>query len=76
MRHLIFSSFVSDNFLCSASLPVILSLLSLWLVLFLFFAILYVEVFSMTKWNSGETRNQNYSSMPKALLMLAFMTTG
>lgn len=61
---------------CSASLPVILSLLSLWLVLFLFFSILYVEVFSMTKWNSGESRNQNYSSMPKALLMLAFMSTG
>ncbi|THG95158.1 hypothetical protein EW026_g6441 [Hermanssonia centrifuga] len=59
-----------------ASLPVIISLLSLWLVLFLFFAILYVEVFSMTKWNSGENRNQNYSTMPKALVMLAFMTTG
>ena len=59
-----------------ASLPVILSLLSLWLVLFLFFSILLVEVFSMTKWNSGETRNQNYSTMPKALVMLAFMTTG
>ncbi|EKM51356.1 uncharacterized protein PHACADRAFT_263446 [Phanerochaete carnosa HHB-10118-sp] len=59
-----------------ASLPVILSLLSLWLVLFLFFAILYVEVFSLTKWSTGETRNQNYSSMSKALLMLAFMTTG
>ncbi|KAL7278048.1 hypothetical protein ACG7TL_008012 [Trametes sanguinea] len=58
------------------SLPVILSLLSLWVILFLFFAILFVEVFSMTKWNSGETRNENYSSMSKALVMLAFMTTG
>ncbi|KAI0086810.1 Ion transport protein-domain-containing protein [Irpex rosettiformis] len=59
-----------------ASLPAILSLLSLWLVMFLFFSILYVEVFSMTKWYSAENRNQNYSSMPKALVMLAFMTTG
>ncbi|KAI0331568.1 hypothetical protein GY45DRAFT_1248483 [Cubamyces sp. BRFM 1775] len=58
------------------SLPVILSLLSLWVILFMFFAILFVEVFSMTKWNSAETRNQNYSSMSKALVMLAFMTTG
>ena len=65
-----------DNIFFSASLPVIVSLLSLWLVLFLFFAILYVEVFSMTKWNSGEGRNQNYSSMANALVMLAFMTTG
>ncbi|KAF7794178.1 hypothetical protein EIP86_005309 [Pleurotus ostreatoroseus] len=59
-----------------ASLPVILSLLALWLVLFLFFGILYVEVFSMTKWNTAETRNQNYANMANALVMLAFMTTG
>lgn len=45
-------------------------------MLFLFFAILFVEVFSMTKWNTSETRNQNYSTLPKALVMLAFMTTG
>ncbi|KAF8882238.1 Ion transport protein-domain-containing protein [Infundibulicybe gibba] len=59
-----------------ASLPVILSLLGLWLILFVFFAILYVEVFSMTKWNTAETRNQNYSSLGSSLVMLAFMTTG
>ena len=40
------------------------------MVLLLFFAILYVEVFSLTKWSTGEGRNQNYSSMPKALVML------
>ncbi|KAH9024879.1 Ion transport protein-domain-containing protein, partial [Lactarius pseudohatsudake] len=59
-----------------ASLPVILSLLSLWLVLFIFFSILFVEVFSLTKWNTAEARNQNYSSMSNALVMLAFMTSG
>ncbi|KAA1473328.1 hypothetical protein DENSPDRAFT_779605 [Dentipellis sp. KUC8613] len=59
-----------------ASLPVILSLLSLWLALFVFFAIMFVEVFSMTKWFSGEGRNQNYSSMGNALVMLAFMSSG
>jgi voltage-dependent calcium channel len=57
-------------------LPVILSLLSLWLVLFMFFGILFVEVFSLTKWNTAETRDQNYSTMGNALVMLAFMTTG
>ena len=44
--------------------------------MFLFFGILYVEVFSMTKWNTAETRNQNYANMANALVMLAFMTTG
>ncbi len=59
-----------------ASLPVIISLLSLWLVFFMFFGILFVEAFSLTKWNTAETRNQNYSTMGSALVMLAFMTTG
>ncbi|KAG6896195.1 hypothetical protein C0992_009768, partial [Termitomyces sp. T32_za158] len=59
-----------------ASLPVIISLLGLWLILFIFFAILFVEVFSLTKWNSGETRNKNYNSISSALVMLAFMSVG
>ena len=67
---------MSIHIFIRASLPVILSLLGLWLILFLFFAILYVEVFSMTKWNTAEARNINYSTMANALLMLAFMTTG
>ncbi|KLO12110.1 hypothetical protein SCHPADRAFT_875932 [Schizopora paradoxa] len=58
------------------SLPVILSLLALWFILFLFFGILFVEVFSLTKWQSAETRTQNYSSLGSALVMLAFMSTG
>ncbi|KZV67749.1 hypothetical protein PENSPDRAFT_687890 [Peniophora sp. CONT] len=59
-----------------ASLPIIMSLLSLWLILFLFFSILYVEVFSLAKWQSAETRNQNYESIGSALVMLAFMSSG
>ncbi|KAF9236771.1 Ion transport protein-domain-containing protein [Melanogaster broomeanus] len=60
----------------TASLPVILNLLGLWLILFLFFAIMYMEVFAMTKWASAETSTQNYQTMGSALLMLAFMSTG
>ncbi|TFK68921.1 hypothetical protein BDN72DRAFT_646515 [Pluteus cervinus] len=59
-----------------ASLPVILSLLGLWLILFVFFAILFVEVFGMTKWGTAESYMQNYSSIGSALVMLAFMSTG
>ncbi|KAI0073340.1 hypothetical protein K474DRAFT_1666711 [Panus rudis PR-1116 ss-1] len=59
-----------------ASLPTILSLLSLWIVMFLFFGILFLEVFSMTKWNTGEGRHQNYNTLSNSLIMLAFMTTG
>ncbi|KAJ3843127.1 Ion transport protein-domain-containing protein [Lentinula raphanica] len=59
-----------------ASLPSILTLLLLWLILFMFFAILDVEVFGLTKWQSGEDRDRNYSSISSALVMLAFMSTG
>ncbi|KAJ3718090.1 Ion transport protein-domain-containing protein [Lentinula guzmanii] len=59
-----------------ASLPSILTLLLLWLILFTFFAILDVEVFGLTKWQSGEDRDRNYSSISSALVMLAFMSTG
>ncbi|TFK38523.1 high-affinity cell membrane calcium channel [Crucibulum laeve] len=59
-----------------ASLPVILSLLGLWLILFIFFAILNVEVFGLTKWGGAENRNQNYFSLGSAMVMLAFQSTG
>lgn len=54
----------------------ILSLLTLWFALFLFFGILYVEVFGLTRWESAETHDQNYFSLGSALVMLAFMSTG
>ncbi|KAJ6602707.1 Ion transport protein-domain-containing protein [Mycena vulgaris] len=59
-----------------ASLPIIFSLLSLWFILFLFFGILFLEVFALTKWNSGENRNQNFSTLGSTLVMLTFFTTG
>ncbi|KAF9005006.1 Ion transport protein-domain-containing protein [Cyathus striatus] len=59
-----------------ASLPVILSLLGLWLILFMFFGILFLEVFGLTKWGGAETRNQNYYSLGSSLVMLTFQSTG
>ena len=53
----------------SDSLPVIAGLLGFWLVFFLFFAILYVEVFGLTKWGGVETRTTNYYSLGNALVM-------
>ena len=61
----------------SASLPAIGNLFLLWGALFLFFAILFIEVFGLTKLgNNAESRFQNYYSFGNALLMLAFMSTG
>lgn len=68
--------FRSTNVQSSSSLPVILSLVALWLILFMFFAIMFVEVFSLTKWGSGENHDQNYVSIANALVMLAFMSCG
>ncbi|KAG8875562.1 calcium channel protein [Tulasnella sp. 331] len=59
-----------------SSLPAILKLLLLWFTLFIFFAIVYVEVFGLTRWESAETRYQNYREFSNALIMLAFMCFG
>ncbi|KAG6372714.1 Ion transport protein-domain-containing protein [Boletus reticuloceps] len=60
----------------TASISVILNLLALWFTLFLFFAIMYMEVFGLTKWYSGENIDQNFQTMGSALLMLVSMSTG
>ncbi|OCF43572.1 high-affinity cell membrane calcium channel [Kwoniella heveanensis CBS 569] len=60
-----------------ASLPAIGNLFLLWATLFIFYAILFLEVFGLTKaGNSAGTRFQNYYSFGNALVMLAFMSTG
>ncbi len=70
------ANYANGEFPNRSSLPVILSLLGLWLILFVFFGILFVEVFSLTKWGDNENRNKNYSSLGSALIMLAFMSAG
>ncbi|CAE6438713.1 unnamed protein product [Rhizoctonia solani] len=59
-----------------ASLPAIMNLFLLWFTLFIFYGIVFMEVFGLTRWGGAETHNQNYSSFGNALLMLAFMSTG
>lgn len=59
-----------------ASLPAILNLFMLWFTFFLLFGIVFVEVFSLTRWENHETRNQNYSTFPKTLVMLVLASTG
>ncbi|WVR06351.1 hypothetical protein IAU60_003382 [Kwoniella sp. DSM 27419] len=60
-----------------ASLPAIGNLFLLWATLFIFYAILFLEVFGLTKnGNSAASRFQNYYSFGNALVMLAFMSTG
>ena len=62
---------------CSASLPAIGNLFLLWATLFIFFAMLMIEVFGLTKMgNNAGTRFQNYYSFKSALVMLSFMSTG
>lgn len=61
----------------SASLPAIGNLFLLWATLFIFFAILYIEVFGLTKEGGANfSRFQNYWTFGNALVMLAFMSTG
>lgn len=52
---------LTEGSLRSASLPAILNIFSLWLVLFLVWAIFYLEVFGLTRWRTYGTPYQNYS---------------
>lgn len=53
-----------------------MNIFALWLVLFLFYAIAYVEVFGLTRWGSAGAWNSNYSEFLKALVLLALQSTG
>ena len=61
-----------------SGLPAIISLLGLWLCFFFFFAIMFVEIFGLTKWGyiGPETYAKNFSSLPLTLIFLSMMTTG
>jgi hypothetical protein len=60
----------------AASLPMILSLLATWLVLFLTFAIAMTQAFGLTRFNANETGNINFRDVPKALILLFRMSVG
>lgn len=37
---------------------------------------MYTQVFSLTRWGTYGTRNANYSSFPRAFIMLILASTG
>ncbi|KDE08247.1 hypothetical protein MVLG_01513 [Microbotryum lychnidis-dioicae p1A1 Lamole] len=59
-----------------ASLKALLNIFGLWLVLFIVWAIFYIEIFGLTRWNFNEKHNANYSTFAKALVLLALQSTG
>ncbi|PWN28045.1 hypothetical protein BDZ90DRAFT_239367, partial [Jaminaea rosea] len=61
-----------------SGLPAIVSLLGLWLCFFFFFAIMFVEIFGLTKWGyiGPESYAKNFSSLPLTLIFLSMMSTG
>ncbi|CED84829.1 high-affinity cell membrane calcium channel [Phaffia rhodozyma] len=58
------------------SAPAIGNLFLLWFCFFVFFSIVTLEVFSLTKWSNGETQNANFRDFGNSVVMLAFMSTG
>lgn len=59
-----------------ASLPAIGSTFALWLVLFITFAIVNVEVFGLTRWGANETYAKNFSTFFGSLVFLSMTSTG
>ncbi|TID21777.1 calcium-channel protein CCH1 [Venturia nashicola] len=60
----------------AASLPLILNLLATWFVLFLTFAIALTQTFGLTKFNTNESVNANFRTVPKALILLFRTSVG
>ncbi|GAB7348680.1 hypothetical protein MBLNU459_g7040t3 [Dothideomycetes sp. NU459] len=60
----------------AASLTPIANLLATWFVLFLVYAIAFTQTFGLTRFNSNETDNINFRTVPKALILLFRMSSG
>jgi hypothetical protein len=60
----------------AASLTSIANLLATWFVLFLVYAIAFTQTFGLTRFGEGESDNQNFRTVPKALVMLFKMSSG
>jgi voltage-dependent calcium channel len=60
----------------AASLPAILSLFALWVVLFIVWSIMMLEVFGLTRWGPNETYAKNFSTFWRSFVFLSMMSTG
>ncbi|GAA6002347.1 calcium channel protein CCH1 [Rhodotorula paludigena] len=59
-----------------SSLPALLNIFALWLCLFLVYAIFYLEMFGLTRWESAGTRLANYYTFWSTMVLLALQSTG
>jgi hypothetical protein len=60
----------------ASSLPTILSLLSIWLVLFVVYAIAMTQIFGLTRLGPNGTGKLNFRTVPNALVVLFRMSLG
>jgi hypothetical protein len=60
----------------AASLAAIANLLATWFVLFLVYSIALTQTFGLTRFGANETANQNFRTVPKALIFLFSMSMG
>jgi hypothetical protein len=60
----------------ASSLPTILSLLCIWLVLFVVYAIAFTQIFGLTRLGPNGTGTLNFRTIPNALIVLFRMSNG
>ena len=60
----------------ASSLPTILSLLCIWLVLFIVYAIAFTQIFGLTRLGPNGTGTLNFRTIPNALIVLFRMSCG
>jgi len=60
----------------ASSLPTIVSLLSIWLVLFVVYAIAFTQIFGLTRIGPNGSGTINFRTIPNALVLLFRMSVG
>jgi hypothetical protein len=60
----------------AASLTAIANLLATWFVLFLVYAIALTQTFGLTRFGANQSGNENFRTVPKALIFLFTMSMG
>ena len=59
-----------------ASLPAIFNLFGLWACFFIYFGLLDLEIFGLTKWGNSGGVYENFRDFGNSIVMLSFMSTG
>ncbi len=64
------------SYFISGSLPSIFNLFAVWSIIFVVYAITFMEIFGLTKYGKYGDEHVNFRKFPTAMMTLVRMSTG